>query len=201
MPRLTAPEPDRQVTPGFDRGANLLGALSLALSDRISAAISVAAAQSQRPGSETAAEALSALHHFLDGPSIDRLRTVLGLTSSGTVRLVDRLEQAGYVERRPGADGRTTTVGLTAAGERVATAVSQAREAVLVETLAALSAPQRAALESLTGSLLVGLIREPGSTRWSCRLCNTGVCGVTTLECPVSRAAYERFAKRPPADE
>jgi hypothetical protein len=83
----------------------------------------------------------------------------------------------------------------------VATAVSQAREAVLVDALAALSAPQRETLEALTGSLLVGLIREPGSTRWSCRLCNTGVCGVTTLECPVSRAAYERFAKRPPADE
>ena len=51
--------------PGFDRGANLLGALSLALSDRISDAISAAAEQSERPGSETAAEALSALHHFL----------------------------------------------------------------------------------------------------------------------------------------
>jgi hypothetical protein len=66
------------VTVGFDRGANLLGSLSLALSDRMSDAISAAAAQSDRPGSETAAEALSALHHFLDGPSIDRLRTVLG---------------------------------------------------------------------------------------------------------------------------
>ena len=198
MPRLTAPEPDPQVTPGFDRGANLLGALSLALSDRISAAISVAAEQSQRPGSETAAEALSALHHFLDGPSIDRLRSVLGLTSSGTVRLVDRLVAAGYVERRTGADARTTTVCLTAAGERVAARLSRAREDVLAEALAALTDEQRAALEELTGALLVGLIREPGATRWSCRLCNTGVCGVKTLECPVSRAAYERFAQRPP---
>jgi len=90
----------------FDRGANLLGALSLAVSDRMSDAISAAAEQSARPGSETAAEALSALHHFLDAPTIDRLRTVLGLTSSGTVRLVDRLEAAGYVERRRGATDR-----------------------------------------------------------------------------------------------
>src|SRR5882757_6429560 len=120
----------RPRTVEFDRGANLLGALSLAVSDRMSDAISAAAEQSERPGSETAAEALSALHHFLARPSIDRLRTVLGLTSSGTVRLVDRLEQAGYVERRPGEDGRTTVVTLTAVGERMARRVSDAREAV-----------------------------------------------------------------------
>lgn len=182
------------MTAGFDRGANLLGSLSLALSDRISDAITAAAEQSERPGSETAAEALSALHHFLDGPSIDRLRTVLGLTSSGTVRLVDRLEQAGYVERRPGPDGRTTTVGLTDAGEQVARRVSDAREAVLVEALAALDPAQREALEALSGALLVGLMRGPGATRWSCRLCNTGVCGVQTRECPVTRAAFDRYA-------
>jgi DNA-binding MarR family transcriptional regulator len=182
------------VTPGFDRGANLLGSLSLALSDRISDAISAAAEQSDRPGSETAAEALSALHHFLDGPSLDRLRTVLGLTSSGTVRLVDRLESAGYVERARGEDGRTTAVRLTDVGERVARRVSDAREAVLVDALAALSAEQREALEAVTGTILVGLMRGPGATRWNCRLCNTGVCGVETRECPVTRAAYERYA-------
>ena len=60
----------------------------------------------------------------------------------------------------------------------------------------ALSSGQREALEALTGPILVGLIRGPGATRWSCRLCNTGVCGVETRECPVTRAAYERFATR-----
>jgi DNA-binding MarR family transcriptional regulator len=184
------------MTAGFDRGANLLGSLSLALSDRISDAISAAAEQSDRPGSETAAEALSALHHFLDGPSIDRLRTVLGLTSSGTVRLVDRLVSAGHVERGRGEDGRSTVVRLTDQGQRAARRVSDAREAVLVDALAALSPEQHEALESLTGTLLVGLLRGPGATRWSCRLCNTGVCGVATRECPVTRAAYERYATR-----
>jgi DNA-binding MarR family transcriptional regulator len=178
----------------FDRGANLLGALSLAVSDRMSDAISAAAEQSVRPGSETAAEALSALHHFLDAPTIDRLRTVLGLTSSGTVRLVDRLEAAGYVERRRGGDGRTTTVALTEPGRDAATRVSAAREAVLVDALAALTSEQREALEALTGTMLVGLMRGPGATRWNCRLCNTGVCGVKTRECPVTRAAYARYS-------
>jgi DNA-binding MarR family transcriptional regulator len=182
------------MTAGFDRGANLLGSLSLALSDRISDAISGAAETSDRPGSDTAAEALSALHHFLDEPSIDGLRSVLGLTSSGTVRLVDRLERAGYVQRRPGEDGRTTTVRLTGRGQIVARRVSEAREAVLADALGALSREQRDALETLTGTLLVGLMRGPGAIRWNCRLCNTGVCGVRTRECPVTRAAYARYA-------
>jgi DNA-binding MarR family transcriptional regulator len=187
------------VTPEFDRGANLLGALSLALSDRISDAISAAAEQSLRPGSETAGAALSALHHFLDDPTIDRLRTVLGLTSSGTVRLVDRLEAAGYVERRRGGDGRTTVVALTEAGRGVGARVSAARETVLVDALAALTPEQREALEALTGTMLVGLMRGPGATRWNCRLCNTGVCGVKTRECPVTRVAYERYSAKSPA--
>ena len=73
------------------------GALSLAVTDRASAAAGDALGQS-----ESAAVALSALHHFLDDPSVDLLRQVLGLTASGTVRLVDRLQQAGYITRRPG---------------------------------------------------------------------------------------------------
>jgi DNA-binding MarR family transcriptional regulator len=178
---------------GFDRTANLLGALSLALSDRMSGAIAEAAGQSDRPGSETAAEALSALRHFLETPSIDRLRQVLGLTSSGTVRLVDRLQDAGYVERAKGEDGRTTVVRLTSAGRAAAVRVSDAREAVLVDAMAALSPEQREAFEGIAGSLLVGLIRGPGATRWQCRLCNTGICGVQTRECPVTRAAWERY--------
>jgi hypothetical protein len=42
--------------------------------------------------------------------------------------------------------------------------------------------------------MLVGLMRGPGATRWNCRLCNTGVCGVQTRECPVTRAAYARYS-------
>ncbi len=82
--------------PVVDRAANVIGALALALSDRMAAAVGDAAGQPGRPGSETAGVALAALHHFLDGPSIDRLRQVLGLTSSGAVRLVDRSRAPGW---------------------------------------------------------------------------------------------------------
>ena len=164
--------------------ANVLGALALVVSDRTSAAIAGAAGQS-----ETGAAALSALHHFLERPTIDLLRQVLGLTPSGTVRLVDRLVAAGYVTRGPGSDGRSRTVTLTAEGRRAAERVAQARADVLEGALAALSPAERATLHALAGRLLATFVRGPGATRWVCRLCDTGRCGRAEGLCPAANAA------------
>ena len=97
-----------------------------------------------RSRSESAAAALSALLHFLGRPSVDQLRQVLGLTSSGTVRLLDRLAESGYVRREPGADGGSTSIGLTDAGRQAAVRVSRARAAVVEDALAVLSPAERA---------------------------------------------------------
>jgi DNA-binding MarR family transcriptional regulator len=167
----------------LDRTGNLLGALSLAVADRTTDSISEAAAQSA-----TAAAALSALLHFLDRPSIDLLRRVLGLTPSGTVRLVDRLESAGYVERGPGPDKRTAAIVLTPSGRAAAEQVAAARAAVLEGALAVLAPAERELFEQSLGRVLVGLIRGPGATRWMCRLCDTGACGREQGLCPVANA-------------
>jgi DNA-binding MarR family transcriptional regulator len=174
--------------PGLDRAGNLLGALSLSISDRTSDAVGDAAGQS-----ETSAVALSALHHFLDNPSIDLLRRVLGLTPSGTVRLVDRLEQAGYVERRPGHDGRSVSVALTPAGRRAARRVTTARAEVLEHALAGLDPTERETFERLLARVLPDLIRGPGAVRWMCRLCNVKACGRDQGRCPVANAARARY--------
>jgi DNA-binding MarR family transcriptional regulator len=170
--------------PQLDRTGNLLGALSLAVTDRTSAAAGGAAGQS-----DSAAAALSALQHFLDDPSVDLLRQVLGLTPSGTVRLIDRLEHAGYVTRRPGRDGRSVSLRLTASGRRAAQRVSAARAEVLKDALSELDRRERAALDQLLSRLLLGLIRGPGATRWMCRLCDTTACGRERGRCPVANAA------------
>lgn len=172
----------------LDRTGNLLGALSLAVADRTSDAAGDAAGQSQ-----TAAIALSALHHFLDDPSVDLLRQVLGLTPSGAVRLVDRLQEAGYVTRRPGRDGRSVSVRLTASGRRAAERVSNARAEVLEETLSGLAPAERQVLDDLLSRVLARMIRAPGAVRWMCRLCDTGACGREKSECPVANAARERY--------
>ena len=99
----------------LDRQANLLGALALVITDQTAQAAAAAAGQSV-----SAAAALSALHHFLDRPTLDQLHKVLGLTPSGAVRLVDRLADAGLVTRGTGDDGRSRSVVLTDAGKRAA---------------------------------------------------------------------------------
>jgi DNA-binding MarR family transcriptional regulator len=170
----------------LDRAGNLLGALSLAVADRTSESVASAGAAAAR--TTTGAAALSALLHFLDSPSIDLLRRVLGLTSSGTVRLVDRLERDGLVRRRGGEDGRVTTIELTAAGRRAAAAVARTRGEVLEAALSGLDHDERAALDELLGAVLVGLIPHPGPNGWMCRLCDTDACGRERGRCPVANA-------------
>ena len=62
---------------------------------------------------------------------------------SGTVRLVDRMAESGYVRRGPGDDGRSTSVSLTGAGLAAAEAVTAARARVLAGALDALSPAER----------------------------------------------------------
>jgi DNA-binding MarR family transcriptional regulator len=175
----------------LDRAANLTGALSLVIADQAADAVTEAAGRS-----ESAAAALSALLHFLDRPSVDLLRQVLGLTSSGAVRLLDRLEESGYVARGPGADGRSASVTLTEQGRLAAQRVSDARATVLEGALAVLSPAERADFERLAGRVLVGMMRGPGAVRWICRLCDIGVCRGAEGGCPLGNAARERY----PAD-
>jgi DNA-binding MarR family transcriptional regulator len=173
---------------GLGQTANLLGALSLVIADRMADAMAEAGG---RP--ESGAAALSALLHFLDRPTVDQLRQVLGLTSSGTVRLVDRLAESGYMQRGPGDDGRSTSVSLTAEGRTAAAAVAAARAEVLLGALAGLSEPERETLRQLMSKMLAGLIRGPGAVRWMCRLCDTGVCRGTEGGCPVGDAVRARY--------
>jgi DNA-binding MarR family transcriptional regulator len=176
---MAARRPSPEADPA--RAANVLGALTLALSDRVTAAVESSSAQA-----ESGAAALSALQHFLRDPSIELLRQVLGLTHSGTVRLVDRLERSGLVRRAAGPDGRTTVVRLTPAGRRTAARVTSSRAELLASALDVLSPDDQERLADLGGQVLVGLKRGAGATRWTCRLCDTGACGRLEGRCPVA---------------
>ena len=181
------------------RDANLLGALSLAVVDRVRTATDNAA------GHRAAAPAaLVALQQFAGGGSMDELRKVLGLTPSGAVRLVDRLEADGYVERRAGADGRSLALALTPAGRRVARRVLHARGDALDDVLAPLSRAERATLTRINEKLLRGITRQRLAARgrgelptggWLCRLCDHGACGRARGACPAAGVA----ATSPPA--
>jgi DNA-binding MarR family transcriptional regulator len=182
----TTPLPDEN---SLDGPANVFGALALIVADQMADATSSAAGRA-----DSAPAALAALHHFLDRPSVDLLRQVLGLTSSGTVRMLDRLAESGLIERGAGADGRTTAVILTATGQAAAEEVCRARADVLGRALAVLSPDERADFTRLAGKALVGMMRGPGAVRWMCRLCDTGICRGTPGGCPVGNAARERYS-------
>ena len=163
--------------------ANLLGALALVVHDRFSEAMA-----GELGEGETAAAALSSLDQLVDRPTIDLLRRVLGLTSSGTVRLVDRLEDVGYLARGGGEDRRTTTVQLTRPGRRAARRAAAARGDVLEGALSPLSVEERSQLDALLSRLLVGMMRGPGAERFMCRLCDARACGHAEGRCPVRAA-------------
>jgi DNA-binding MarR family transcriptional regulator len=172
----------------LDREANLLGALALSISDRTAAAIAAAAGQS-----ESGAAALSALHHFLDRPTLDQLRQVLGLTHSGAVRLIDRLSAAGLVTRGPGGDGRSRSVVLTAEGRRLAERVSAARAAALAGVLEALSPADRKTLHALMGRVMTAVVQDKDGGAWICRLCDLEACGRNDGHCPTANAAAAKY--------
>ncbi|ONW46127.1 MarR family winged helix-turn-helix transcriptional regulator, partial [Burkholderia cenocepacia] len=71
---------------------------------------------------------------------------------------IDRLQKAGWVERRPNpADGRGTLVALTDAGRALIDEAVVAHIDNQREVLAALSAAEQAQLSELLGKLLAGL--------------------------------------------
>lgn len=172
-----------------DGQANVLGALALVIADQTSTAIAAAAGHTG-----TAAAALSALDQFLDRPTIDRLRRVLGLTPSGAVRLVDRLAGAGLVSRRPGTDGRSVALALTTAGRRTARRISRARVNLLRGYLGDLSPAERDTLHGLLGRVMAAVVAGKDGGAWTCRLCDLSACGRDAGECPAANAAAARYA-------
>jgi DNA-binding MarR family transcriptional regulator len=108
----------------------------------------------------------------------------VGLTHSGAVRLVDRLAGAGLVERRAGADQRSTALWLTPAGRRAARRVLVQRAAVLEAALAELAPGERAALARAAERILPALAAGPDAGARICRLCDTDACGRPAGHCP-----------------
>lgn len=173
--------------------ANVLGALSLVVADRMNASVEAIAALGP-----SAPAALAALHEFLDGGSVTQLSSVLGLTHSGTVRLVDRLVAVGLVERVAAQDGRAVAVVLTRSGRRMALRIAQARDRSLTSALSALTSDEienlAAALDTMLTAITIARVEERSARSadrpqpWLCRLCDFAACGRSEGNCPVNNA-------------
>ena len=164
------------------REANIVAAAALAIADR-----QRQATERSAPHGASAPAALVALHQFMRNSSIDGLAGVLGLTHSGTVRLVDRLAAAGLVERRGSADGRAVALRLTAAGRRNARRIMREREQAMNNLLAPLSSDERAQLTELLGRVIDGMVNSHAEAGQFCRLCDSTACGHPE-HCPCTQA-------------
>ncbi len=159
-----------------DRLINLFEALAMGVADRVR----WAALDETTFGGETAA-ALVVVGHA-PGLSIDRLGRVLRLSHPGTVRLVDRLANAGLVVRSLAPhDRRTVALNLTREGQEQRAALFERRRKALEAVLQAVSPEDRAALERVSDTILRMLPSDAATALTVCRFCNELQC----LDCPM----------------
>jgi DNA-binding MarR family transcriptional regulator len=157
--------------------ANRLGALALGVNERIDGALERATGMG---ASDNAALVLLGAE---PGVTMGGLETALGLSQSATVRLVDRLQQAGHVVRRPGRDKRELALYLSALGLDCRNRILDARLAALEEITRDLAKSERRMLLALLDRLLPELATDPGGVQHACRLCDRDMC--RQRECPL----------------
>ncbi len=164
--------------------ANLLGALSLAVMDRIEQG----AREVVGRGGETPAALM--VIGYGEGKTNDKLRRVLGLSHSGTVRLVDRLVSDQLVERRPGKDGREVALYLTAKGASARKDLKASRISAVASLLDVLSPAEAKRLGTLIRELLARQDTSEIDRFTICRMCDNSVC--TNCPLPTSVSKRER---------
>lgn len=134
------------------------------------------------------------------------LAQATGLTHSGAVRLIDRLVDADLVERRPGRDGRSLSIVLTAMGRALSRKVTVARATAIEAALDGVGGEDRRALLVLVETLIATVTAQRLGAReyggepagWLCRLCDFASCGRPQVECPAANAAQANPTGAPP---
>jgi MarR family transcriptional regulator, negative regulator of the multidrug operon emrRAB len=154
------------------RTANLLGAIGLEAATVLPAG----------RGATMSALVTIAAH---PNRTVEELREPLGLSQPGAARLVQRLVDAGLVERG-GSGGRGgLRLRPTESGLRAVAAFAGERRAALLELLEPLSEAEREDLASMLERMLAARTHGTVGAKRLCRLCERRVCE----RCPVARAA------------
>src|SRR5689334_2219644 len=119
-----------------------------------------------------------------DGCSVEWLRGRVGLSQSGTVRLVDRLASRKLVRRGP-STGRGVPLHVASQGRAALERWWQARDAAVADLLTGLpQSRQQVVIDSLAIVLLAGTRRRIEADA-TCRTCSWAACGD---DCPVDRS-------------
>jgi DNA-binding MarR family transcriptional regulator len=159
------------------RTSNLFGALALAVADKLRETV--------ESTSGYIAAAPSAIVQIGTSPneSIDRLRQTLGLSHSAAVRIAERLESDGLVQKTRGEDGRVAMLALTPAGRSVMYDILLNRRSMLSSVLEDLAADDWSALTRIVEKVMPRLVVSRNDSDHVCRLCDEDVCPYD--RCPV----------------
>lgn len=180
--------PETEPDPRLSLLANRLGALSTALSDMISQS-----GPDELPPSGPDMAALNTVALW-PGTRIDELATIIGLSHSGTVRLVDRLAGKGLIERRPHPiDQRATALHPTERGVAVADGFQQHRLARLTDLVQTLPPRQQDRLADTIEDLLRLLACDVTAANRICRYCDERICSPDI--CPTEHWVREQAAR------
>ena len=158
---------------------NALSALLLQISDATEAQIVDAVGLSAR---ELAALVLV---RNRAGCNVSWLHGRLGLTQSGAVRLLDRLQELGLVQRTRTDGRREIALAVTPRGERAVRRGTAVRAGVIDSQLTGLSPADRDAFTVLAARALAGQRRTRDEGDEACRLCDWRAC---TPDCPMEQA-------------
>ncbi len=159
------------------RTENLLGALAVLVTDELYALNTLPAL-----AGATARAMLNAIGQY-PGASIELLRESVALSHPAAVRAVAGLVEAGLVEKLAGADKRSVSIELSAAGRREVKRLQRAREAMLARIVGHLEPKDRAALEGMLIKMLWHETRDPSHAMQLCRFCDEGPC--LKAGCPI----------------
>jgi MarR family transcriptional regulator, negative regulator of the multidrug operon emrRAB len=160
------------------RGQNLLGALVTAVNDRMQWQAEDAIGM----GGPAPAALVTIGHNY--GESVEFLSGILQMSHSGCVRLVDKLDEQGLIERRPGKDKRSLSLYLTPKGRELKRDVLRARRKALDAVFDLLDGPQKDQLVELMEVMLKGMTYCKNDADVICRLCEEQAC--VQRHCPVT---------------
>jgi DNA-binding MarR family transcriptional regulator len=163
------------------RTANLLGALAMEVAERIERHGRL------HPNQTSSAVAALNVIGFYEGCSNGALSRALGLSHTATVRLVDKLEAAGWVVSEPGADRRAVALRLTDQGCERARAAIRERCLLLGDVIDALTPMQQQSLDEILEALLRSMVEAAHDADHICRLCDGEACPAE--QCPVHQKA------------
>lgn len=117
------------------------------------------------------------------GASVEWARLRIGLTQSGTVRLLDRLQNAGWVTRTRA--GRSVGLRVAPAGRRLLRRWRRQSEDAVARLLGGLDEGERERLVELLSRALRAMPRDRLIADATCRACNWRACGE---DCPVNHS-------------